>query len=135
MTIEAVWTNLARDDLLAIYVAPAVKNPDADERVFDRLEQRAPNSRINPVWGRAEIRPTTRILVEAPCLILYETVPDADDQPVSEVEIVRVLDGRRDLGSLVWQPAVKAPSPCAASSSCAMPSPTVRRACGISTAP
>ena len=39
VTIEIVWTNLARDDLLAIYVALAVKNPDAAERVFDRTPE------------------------------------------------------------------------------------------------
>ena len=65
--------------------APGAARPGAQPRLGPR---------------RPEIRPTTRVLVEAPYLILYETVPDADDQPVSEVEIVRVLDGRRDLGSL-----------------------------------
>jgi toxin ParE1/3/4 len=30
-------------------------------------------------------------------LVLYETHPDADDGPVEMIEIVRVIDGRRDL--------------------------------------
>jgi toxin ParE1/3/4 len=36
-------------------------------------------------------------LLEGPYLILYRTQPDTDDGPISEVEIVRVVDGRRDL--------------------------------------
>lgn len=45
------------------------------------------------------------MLVEAPYVILYETHPDNDDEDVQTVEIVRVLDGRRDLDSLFQAPA------------------------------
>jgi len=41
------------------------------------------------------------VLFEGPYLILYETRPDTDDGPVDEVEIVRVVDGRRDLQNLI----------------------------------
>lgn len=41
-----------------------------------------------------------RILVEAPHLILYETVPDTDAGPVESLRIVAVIDGRRD--PLTW---------------------------------
>jgi toxin ParE1/3/4 len=40
------------------------------------------------------------MLVEAPFLLLYETFPDTDDGLVECVEIVRVVDGRRDLRHL-----------------------------------
>ena len=46
---------------------------------------------------RQDIHPAARILLEGPYLILYRTQPDTDDGPISEVEIVRVVDGRRDL--------------------------------------
>lgn len=46
---------------------------------------------------RPDIRPSTRILVAHPYLILYETVPDSDSGPVSRVNIVTVVDGRRNL--------------------------------------
>jgi toxin ParE1/3/4 len=46
---------------------------------------------------RPDIHPAARILLEGPYLILYRTQPDTDDGPISEVEIVRVVDGRRDL--------------------------------------
>jgi toxin ParE1/3/4 len=41
-----------------------------------------------------------RIFVEHPYLILYETHPDTDEGPVSAVEIVRIVDGRRNLKDL-----------------------------------
>ncbi|MGD9659610.1 MAG: hypothetical protein AB7U61_18545 [Methylocystis sp.] len=37
------------------------------------------------------------MLVERPYVILYELTPDTDDGPVELIEIVRVIDGRRDL--------------------------------------
>jgi hypothetical protein len=37
------------------------------------------------------------MLVEGPYLILFETRPDTDEGQVDQVEIVRVVDGRRDL--------------------------------------
>jgi toxin ParE1/3/4 len=46
---------------------------------------------------RSEIQRSARILMEEPYLILYETHPDTDDGPIESVEIVRVVDGRRDL--------------------------------------
>lgn len=49
---------------------------------------------------RPDIRPSTRILVAAPYLVLYEIVPDSDDGPVESIEIVRVVDARHDLRSL-----------------------------------
>jgi toxin ParE1/3/4 len=41
-----------------------------------------------------------RMLVEGPYLILFETHPDTNEGPVDRVEIVRVVDGRRDLTDL-----------------------------------
>jgi toxin ParE1/3/4 len=40
------------------------------------------------------------MLIEAPYVILYETVPDTESDPVHTVEIIRIVDGRRDLTSL-----------------------------------
>ncbi|CDI07702.1 conserved hypothetical protein [Agrobacterium genomosp. 2 str. CFBP 5494] len=40
------------------------------------------------------------MLVEAPYIILYETVPDTDGGEIYSVEIVRVIDGRRNLRTL-----------------------------------
>jgi toxin ParE1/3/4 len=46
---------------------------------------------------RPDIRPSMRMLVEASCLLLYRTDPDTDEGPIGAVEIIRVIDGRRDL--------------------------------------
>jgi len=41
-----------------------------------------------------------RVLIEGQYLILYETHPDTDESTIDTVEIVRVVDGRRDLTRL-----------------------------------
>ena len=40
------------------------------------------------------------MLVDAPYLLLYETMPDTDEGPVQVVEIVRLIDGRRNLKAM-----------------------------------
>lgn len=102
MGVPLHWSKEAREDLLEIYVVIGLDNARAAERIYDRLEHRADILREQPRLGprRPEIRPAARILVESPYLILYETIPDTDDGPVERVEIVRVVDGRRDLASL-----------------------------------
>jgi toxin ParE1/3/4 len=40
------------------------------------------------------------MLVEAPYLLLYRTDPDTEEGPVGAVEIVRIVDGRRDLSGM-----------------------------------
>lgn len=39
------------------------------------------------------------MLVEGSYLILYETHPDSDEGRIDAVEIVRIVDGRRNLKS------------------------------------
>ncbi|WP_407522985.1 type II toxin-antitoxin system RelE/ParE family toxin [Methylobacterium oryzisoli] len=99
MTVEVVWSNVARDELLAIYLTIGLENPSAAERIYDRIEERARQLAEQPRMGprRPDIHASARVLVEAPYLILYETVPDTDDGPVTRVEIVTVVDGRRSL--------------------------------------
>ena len=99
MPVEVVWSNLAREELLNIYVAIALENPSAAERIYDRIERRAQQLADHPKIGprRPDIRPAARMLVETPYLILYEAIPDTDDEPVMMVEVVNVVDGRRNL--------------------------------------
>ena len=49
---------------------------------------------------RPDIRSGLRMLVQAPYLILYRIEPDTDEGEVSMIEIVRVVDGRRELTHL-----------------------------------
>jgi toxin ParE1/3/4 len=102
MPTELVWSNQARADLLEIYVMIGLEQPAAAERYFDRIEEKARLLKSQPRMGmrRADIRPSMRMLVEAPYLILYRTDPDTDEGAIGTVEIVRVIDGRRDLGAI-----------------------------------
>jgi len=102
MPTELAWSNQARTDLLDIYVLIGIEQPAAAERYFDRIEAKARGLQSQPRMGvrRSDIRPSMRMLVEAPYLILYRTEPDSDEGPIGVVEIIRVIDGRRDLAGL-----------------------------------
>ncbi|MFV3128678.1 type II toxin-antitoxin system RelE/ParE family toxin [Niveispirillum sp. KHB5.9] len=102
MPVEVLWHPQAKTDLLDIYVAIGLENPPAAERMYDALEARAQQLAMHPRLGsrRPDIRAGMRVLVEGPYLILYETLPDTDEGPVSQIAIVRVIDGRRDLARI-----------------------------------
>jgi toxin ParE1/3/4 len=102
MTAELTWHPQAREDLLEIYVTIGFDNPDAAERFYTTVEAKADTLMQQPRLGprRPDIQPATRMLVEGPYLILYETHPNSDDGPVVAIEIVRVVDGRRELTKL-----------------------------------
>lgn len=102
MAIKLVWSNQAREDLLDIYVLIGLKDPAAAERYFDRIDAKIEILQSRPRIGvrRPDIRAGMRMLVEAPYVILYRIEPDTDDGPVTAVEIIRIIDGRRDLAHL-----------------------------------
>ncbi|MHC2438400.1 type II toxin-antitoxin system RelE/ParE family toxin [Bradyrhizobium sp. USDA 4451] len=99
MPAEIIWSNQAREDLLDLI---GLEQPAAAERYFDRIEAKANALALQPRMGvrRPDIRDEVRMLVEAPYLLLSRTQPDADDGPIRSVEIVRIVDGRRDLTTL-----------------------------------
>jgi toxin ParE1/3/4 len=72
------------------------------ERIFIAVRAKVELLAAYPRLGvrRPEIRPPARMLVEGPYLILYETHPDSDDGGIDELEIVRIVDGRRNLKNL-----------------------------------
>jgi toxin ParE1/3/4 len=92
----------AERDLEDIWLTIAADNPPAADRVLRaigaKIEHLADHPRLGP--RRSDIRPATRMLVEGPYLVLYETQPDTDDGTVDAVAIIRVVDGRRDLTAL-----------------------------------
>ena len=102
MRCRLTWTRRARTDLLDIYMLIGVEQPAAAERCLDRLEGLANLPREQPRLGvrRSDIVPGLRMLVERPYLELYRLEPDTDEGPVDVAEIVRVVDGRRDLPRL-----------------------------------
>jgi toxin ParE1/3/4 len=103
LPVNLVWTPQAREDLIEIYIYIGLDNPSAAERIFDALEARVKLLADNPRLGarRPEIRPSTRMLVEGEYLVLYETHPDSDEDGIDAVEIVRIVDGRRNLKNLI----------------------------------
>ncbi|CVI59078.1 MULTISPECIES: type II toxin-antitoxin system RelE/ParE family toxin [Agrobacterium] len=102
MTIKLVWTPRARNDVKKIYIDIGKSQPLAAEQYFARFRSKAERLIDHPHLGERhpEIFPSARMLVEAPYIILYETVPDTDGSDILSVEIVRVIDGRRDLRTL-----------------------------------
>lgn len=102
MPTKLIWSNQARTDLLDIYLLIGLEQPAAAERYFDRLEEKARLLQSQPRVGvrRPDIRPALRMLVEAPYLLLYRTDPNTDEGPIRAVEIIRIVDGRRDLSGI-----------------------------------
>jgi toxin ParE1/3/4 len=100
--VDLVWTPQAREDLIEIYTYIGLDNPSAAERIFDALQARVELLVDYPRMGmkRPDIRPSTRSLIEGPYLILYETHPDSDEGNINRAEIVRIVDGRRNLKNL-----------------------------------
>jgi toxin ParE1/3/4 len=100
--VKLVWTPQAREDLIEIYTYIGLDNPSAAERIFDAVQAKIGSLVESPRIGtrRPDIRRSARILVEGPYLVLYETHPDSDENAIDEVEIVRIVDGRRNLKNL-----------------------------------
>ncbi|BCH03314.1 hypothetical protein MesoLj131b_53130 [Mesorhizobium sp. 131-2-5] len=77
MAVRLVWSPAARTDLIDIYVTIGSENIRAADRYYDRLEARAMQLADQPRMGvrRPDIRPSARMLVEAPFVLLYKTIP------------------------------------------------------------
>lgn len=103
MVVKLVWSPQAEDDVISIYVEIGLHQPLAAERYYEQFKQKVSLLADQPRLGQRhpEIAASARMLVEAPYVILYETVPNADQGPVDTVQIVRVVDGRRDLRNLL----------------------------------
>jgi len=101
--VRLVWTPQAREDLIEIYTCIGLDNPSAADRVFDAVQAKTELLVEYPSLGvrRPDIRPSTRIVIEGSYLILYETHPDSDESGIDEVEIVSIVDGRRNLKNLI----------------------------------
>jgi toxin ParE1/3/4 len=102
--IRVVYTRRAEDELRAIwrYIAEDNGNEPAADRILLAIGEKIDLLRDHPRLGprRSDIADGARLLIEGHFLILYETHPDADEGPVEVVEIVSIVDGRRDLTEL-----------------------------------
>ena len=94
---SVLYSPLAREDLLDIWVWIARDNPAAADRVWERLTQHAQRLATYPELGmaRPDIGDDARSLTVERWLILYRVHADA-------VEIVRVMDAARDIRQMEW---------------------------------
>ena len=93
------FTRRAREDLLDIWLYIAPQNPAAADRVYDHIEESCLLLRTHPQLGpmRAEIAESARALVIERWLVLYRLIEDG-------VQVVRIVDGSRDLTKIEWSP-------------------------------
>jgi len=93
------YTRQAREDLLNIWEWIAPENPATADRVYDEIETRCSSLRDYPRLGRPrpEIGMDARSLVIERWIALYRIVTDG-------VQVVRIVDGARDLTKLEWTP-------------------------------
>ena len=87
----------AEEELRQIWRHIAAENPGAADRLLLRIDDKLQVLRDFPGMGtlRDDIRPGFRMLVEGNYLLLYE-----HDTANDSVELIAVVDGRRDLSEL-----------------------------------
>ena len=103
---RVLWTRTARHDLDAIVAYIAADSIENALSILDRLQERAESLTTAAERGRPvpELRSIGvhqyRELVERPWRIIYRVEPDS-------VMVLAVLDGRRDLESLLLDRLVR----------------------------
>jgi len=102
MATRLTWTPAARGDFKRLFHDLGRVNPQAAERYAFEIRQKILQLAEHPFTGarRRDIFQSARMLVIAPYVILYETVPDVDEGPPKVIEIVRILHGRRNMTDL-----------------------------------
>lgn len=93
--MKAFKTSQAQEDLIGIWNNVALDNGTAADALLDRFEAKIKLLETFPDIGisRDDLRSGLRMLVSDEYLILYR-------QLNKEIEIVRVVHGRRDLGDI-----------------------------------
>jgi len=105
---EVVWTASAADDLERVIDYVAAESPLDAARLLDRLLASAESLTELPSRGRRvpeladHVEESVRELVVAPYRLVYEVV----SAPRSQVLLLAVVDGRRDLQDLLLERAM-----------------------------
>ncbi len=94
---ELFVSRRAKEELRQLWRYIAAENPAAADRLLLRIDDKLQILRDFPDIGtmRDDIRPGFRMLVEGNYLLLYE-----HDSASNSVELIAVVDGRRDLSGL-----------------------------------
>jgi len=95
---ELLVSRGAEQELREIWRTIAAENPAAADRLLLRISEKLDVLRHFPAIGsmRDDIRSGARMLVEGTFLLLYEHDAEHD-----AVELIAVIDGRRDLSGLL----------------------------------
>jgi toxin ParE1/3/4 len=95
--VELVVTKRAEEDFRAIWRSIARHDENAADRLLLRIDEQMQLLRRFPEMyvARDDIRPGLRMMVEGNYLVLYEY-----HRPEALIEIIAVVDGRRDLFEL-----------------------------------
>lgn len=93
--MRVVYTVLADEDLLDIWLYIAQDNIPAADRTAERLKQRCQTLGVSPMLGgkRDDLVAGMRYLIEGNYAIFYRVQQDA-------IEILRVLHGARDFPAI-----------------------------------
>jgi toxin ParE1/3/4 len=91
------WSGSAKADLVDIWVYIANENEHAADRQISRIERSVDKLVDFPNLGpaRDDIGSGIRAILQNRYLILYRT-----DEKASSIDLLRVIDGRRDLAAL-----------------------------------
>jgi toxin ParE1/3/4 len=95
---EVRFTHQAREDLLGIWLYIAPRNSEAvADRIYDGIEEACQFLREHRQLGpaRPEIAQDARVLIIERWLALYRLTDDG-------VQVVRIVDGSRDLTKIEW---------------------------------
>lgn len=97
MTYRIRRVPAAQADLLGIWLARAEYDEEAADRLLDTLEQGFRLIAQYPEIGpqRDDLAEGARLLLRSPFLIAYRI-----DHAGATIDIIRVVDGRRDLAAL-----------------------------------
>lgn len=100
MAAAVRYSRLAREDLLQIWVGIALNDPRTADRILDRIEENCGRLRDYPQLGvgRPDIAVEARALIIERWLALYRLIEGG-------VQVVRIVDGARDLARLEWPAA------------------------------
>jgi len=94
------YSRLALEDLLHIWGHIASRNSEVvADRVYDRIDEACRLLEQHPRLGRVrpEIAEGARSLVVERWLVIYRLIPGG-------VQVVRIIDGARELTKIEWTP-------------------------------